>query len=211
MNTQNFSNLGVVLDEIPEEIFACLKNECKRIQQDWSAEPAGHTLAGSIKREYFLSDSVIREIEPYLIWLLEEYDKEYRYTPHTDSIKTEGRQWQWEVDTVWANFQQKHEFNPIHNHYGAMSFVIWVQIPYSLEQEQLASPEPDHYPKTVSCFQFVICNTLGEVMPLTIPVDREFEGKIMMFPAKMMHTVYPFYTSDDYRISISGNLKKTFR
>ena len=28
---------------------------------------------------------------------------------------------------------------------------------------------------------------------------------ILLFPSEMYHGVYPFYTSDDYRISVSGN------
>ena len=28
-----------------------------------------------------------------------------------------------------------------------------------------------------------------------------------MFDAEHTHEVYPFYTSDDYRITVSGNLK----
>ncbi len=26
-----------------------------------------------------------------------------------------------------------------------------------------------------------------------------------IYPAKQLHCVYPFYTSDEYRISVSGN------
>jgi hypothetical protein len=37
-------------------------------------------------------------------------------------------------------------------------------------------------------------------------VDKEWEGKIALFPAKLNHLVYPFYTSDEPRISISGNI-----
>jgi hypothetical protein len=40
----------------------------------------------------------------------------------------------------------------------------------------------------------------------TIDVDKSFEGKMLMFPNSAYHTVYPFYTSDDYRITVSGNL-----
>ena len=39
-----------------------------------------------------------------------------------------------------------------------------------------------------------------------LDVDNEYEGKIMMFPSSLVHCVYPFYTSDDYRISLSGNI-----
>ena len=38
-------------------------------------------------------------------------------------------------------------------------------------------------------------------------VDKSFEGKMLMFPSKQMHAVNPFYTSDGYRITVSGNLK----
>lgn len=206
MKTELFSNLGIVLDTVPAELFKLIKDDCARIQQGWRAEKANHTLAGAIEKEYFLSKDVETALEPYLIWLVEEYDKEYRYTQTLDTVKM--RPWHWRVDSIWANFQQRYEYNPIHNHYGAMSFVIWVNIPYDLEEEQAESHELNDYAKTVSCFQFVVCNSLGEVMPITIPVDKSFEGKLMMFPAKMMHTVYPFYTSDGYRISVAGNLKK---
>jgi hypothetical protein len=37
-------------------------------------------------------------------------------------------------------------------------------------------------------------------------VDNTWEGKMALFPADLNHIVYPFYTSEDYRISISGNV-----
>ena len=43
-----------------------------------------------------------------------------------------------------------------------------------------------------------------ETLPLFI--DKTWEGTIVMFPSWLNHSVYPFYTSDDYRISISGNI-----
>jgi len=37
-------------------------------------------------------------------------------------------------------------------------------------------------------------------------LDKSWEGTIIVFPAKMLHCVYPFYTSDGTRISLSGNV-----
>jgi len=37
-------------------------------------------------------------------------------------------------------------------------------------------------------------------------VENGWEGRVVMFPAKLLHVVYPFYTSNGYRISIAGNL-----
>ena len=48
---------------------------------------------------------------------------------------------------------------------------------------------------------------LGEPMFDSIPVDKSFEGKMLMFSASQYHAVYPFYTSDEERITVSGNLK----
>ena len=42
---------------------------------------------------------------------------------------------------------------------------------------------------------------------MAIDVDKSFEGKMLMFPAKLQHLVYPFYTSDKERITVSGNIK----
>ena len=37
-------------------------------------------------------------------------------------------------------------------------------------------------------------------------LDPSMEGYMVMFPSETQHCVYPFYTSDEERISISGNL-----
>ena len=37
-------------------------------------------------------------------------------------------------------------------------------------------------------------------------VDKSFEWKMVFFPARLNHGVNPFYTSDDHRVSISGNV-----
>ena len=58
-----------------------------------------------------------------------------------------------------------------------------------------------------SKLSFINTNTLGEIITHCVDVDKSFEGKMLMFNSIQSHMVYPFYTSDDYRITISGNLK----
>ena len=41
---------------------------------------------------------------------------------------------------------------------------------------------------------------------MALPVDKTWEGMMLMFPSKLHHSVYPFYTSDEKRISVSGNI-----
>jgi hypothetical protein len=40
-----------------------------------------------------------------------------------------------------------------------------------------------------------------------LPVDKTWENVIVLFPAGLTHSVSPFYSSDDYRISVAGNIK----
>ena len=105
---------------------------------------------------------------------------------------------------LWVNFQKKHEFNPIHKHSGVLSFVIWIDIPYKIEDEQYIKSD-----KSVSispgCFSFLYTDILGKIKPHLIPADCTYNNSMVLFPAGLNHCVYPFYTSDRYRISVAAN------
>jgi len=111
----------------------------------------------------------------------------------------------------WVNYMKKHEFNPLHNHDGIYSFVIFVNIPYDLTEEENyfadVSIKESKSEIQTSKFNFVNINPDGRIVSTIAQVDKSFEGKMFMFPASQFHIVYPFYTSDDYRITVSGNLK----
>ena len=47
--------------------------------------------------------------------------------------------------------------------------------------------------------------TLYDARSLSLLADQE--RVMLVFPAALQHAVYPFYTSDDYRISVSGNVR----
>ena len=108
------------------------------------------------------------------------------------------------LESVWINYQKKHEFNPMHNHGGLFSFVIFINIPYNLEDEDKFFPEKQD-PKT-SRLCFVVNSPMGVPEELAINVDQGIEGKMILFDAKLPHMVYPFYTSDGERITASGNV-----
>lgn len=111
----------------------------------------------------------------------------------------------------WINFQEKGEYNPLHDHGGDLSFVIWVQIPYNLQDEFDHPSCKNSNDKIASCFQFGnIQNMFTNDTENTIRVDQSYEGKAIIFHAGMQHQVYPFFTSERHRISISGNFSIIF-
>ena len=86
------------------------------------------------------------------------------------------------------------------------SFVIFIKIPYSLNKESkyFTINAGNNY---TSKFVFHVINKFGKIELWPLNVDKSFEGKIVFFPAPQVHEVFPFYTSDGYRITVSGNIK----
>ena len=113
-----------------------------------------------------------------------------------------SRQLKYSLDGFWVNYQRQYEFNPIHDHHGLLSFVVWMKIPYDLKKEQDLPFTSNTNEKVASCFSFIDCTGNTAV----IPVDKSYEGIMCLFPSTLKHMVYPFYTSKEYRISISGNI-----
>ena len=106
----------------------------------------------------------------------------------------------------WVNFQKQHEFNPLHNHSGLFSFVIFMKIPYDWrEQHELPFVKESNAP-VAGDFSFVYVDALGKIVPEDYKLDSSSEGIMLFFPAEMMHQVHPFYNCEEERITISGNI-----
>ena len=84
--------------------------------------------------------------------------------------------------------------------------MMFVDVPYQIEDEL------NMYPDTsASCsghFSFQFANMYGDLCEKFIPVDKLYNNKMFMFPSKLKHCVYPFYTSDEFRVTVSGNLER---
>ncbi len=201
---QTFNSFGYIIEDVPKEIMETLWKEVNEIQKDFDhASATNHTLAGNIQREYSLKDS-ISVVEPFAFNVAETYNELFKYNSNISVFKP-GRL-DFAVDTLWVNFQKKYEFNPAHTHLGLYSFVIYLQIPYDLNEELAASPGVNSNKNLASAFEFFYVNSFGKITKNPIFMDKTWEGKMLLFPAECMHEVHPFYTSDDYRISVAGNI-----
>jgi hypothetical protein len=112
------------------------------------------------------------------------------------------------LESIWVNFQKKGEFQPIHNHGGIFSFVIWMDIPYHCKDEaKLPSAKTSCKDPPGGNFTFVTANGINRGMNNhIIQMTPEMNGYCCFFPSDLTHQVYPFYTSDKDRITISGNI-----
>jgi len=108
---------------------------------------------------------------------------------------------------LWVNHQKQHEFNPPHNHRGTFSFVIFMKIPYHWkEQHALPISEYSNNP-CASDFQFIL-PTGGDhgLNTINIHLSSDDEGRMLFFPSRITHQVFPFYNCEEERITISGNI-----
>ena len=94
--------------------------------------------------------------------------------------------------------------------------MIFINIPYNLREEEkyfidiaekVAKGEENSVKIYTSKFAFLNTHYDGKVVNDVLNVDKSFEGKMILFSAKQLHQVFPFYTSDDYRITVSGNIR----
>ena len=111
------------------------------------------------------------------------------------------------LQSFWVNYQKQGEFNPLHDHSGVYSFVVWMKIPtrhFEQNKNPISLKSNSHL---ISTFQFHFLDILGGNSNHTYEMNPEMEGTILFFPAKLRHGVYPFYNCDEDRISISGNIR----
>ena len=83
-----------------------------------------------------------------------------------------------------------------------------MKIPYTWA-EQIKLPqfkELKHNDIKAGNFEFEYTDTLGDVLSNGFQLSPKLEGMMVFFPSRLRHCVYPFYGTDEPRISIAGNL-----
>ena len=197
---KSFPNLYYMESRISDDTLKLLKKEFNNIKKNKNKRKRHITdLTGNgVTFHYELSDKVEKIFINEVDSLIRKYAEETNYVK---SMCFLTKNVPLSLDKPWMNLQKKYEFIPNHIHDGVLSYSCWVNIPYDLEKELKNNEKLDY----ASLFQFSYSNILGAYANKLLPIDKTWEGKIIIFPAGLTHCVYPFYTSDGYRVSVSGN------
>ncbi len=194
---KNFGWLEVDLDDdIIQHIWSCAKGKRQSYKNN---------LVGHIESSYLLQDKNDylwkRVIKPCVDHYGQIYGRGHINVPIQEPLAPY-------LHNLWINYQNQHEFNPIHDHGGVYSFAAWLKIPYDFREqaENYNSKEVKMGSKFNGTFCFEYVNILGQPTTYAYPLDKSYEGKLLFFPSKLRHTVYPFYNCDEQRVSISGNV-----
>jgi hypothetical protein len=195
----NFPFWGTTLSD---ETLSPIRLEIDQIKSNFSnATSHNKNLVGNLDHSYELITSRQR-IEELVLPIFLKYIHDYDYKGLNNNPDFEL-----ELSRAWVNFQQRYEFNPCHAHDGDFSFIIWIDSPYSMEEEYAVAPGAKSVHFAPGCVSFHLTNTLGYISSHDFAVDKTYNNNMLLFPSTFVHSVNPFYSTDSYRISVSGNVE----
>ena len=175
-------------------VWRCIENKKKDYKKN---------LAGNISASYELMDRgdwfYLNTIMP----LIKTYDEEFGNLGRKAPVAATHP---YHLNNWWVNYQKQNEFNPVHNHSGVYSFVIWMKIPYDSKKQNLKDIARGSNNPQIGNFEFNYLDLLGERVGYDYKMNPNLEGTMLFFPSRLDHQVYPFYDCDEDRISVSGNI-----
>ena len=204
-------NYGYYLDITPKNVLDELKVQIDEIQNNFNIGTNWNEhLIGEIEHEYKIEAKYYTQ--EYIKHITEQIERESNYynsqLKGMDNIKKDRNAYL-DLSEMWVNYQKKHEYNPMHRHRGLYSFVIWYQIPYTFEEENNFTYKSPRNDTPHGGFSFIMPVMIRDKIDITytpINVDRDKQGYCVIFPSSLHHMVAPFYSSDEYRITVAGNV-----
>lgn len=193
-------NIPIYETKLPQKIVDRLWGYVNKAKENWNSHLAGNidkSLLLEDEDDYFMNNIVGPIANLYTI---NANSVDWINDTHTHGSKS------LKLSSLWVNFQNKHEYNPLHNHGGIVSFVVWMKIPTHWEDQHALPISANSNTPSASDFQFTYSDILGNHQDFQVKMGGYQEGWILVFPSQLRHQVYPFFECDEQRISISGNI-----
>jgi len=190
-------------EEIMENLWSIIDNSTKQIDGNTPAEDISKSefIETTYKWDWFY-ETVLKQLTEHLYY--KEWINFYKETVSKFMPPSE-----FYLKNLWVNYQKQHDFNPPHEHEGMFSFVIFMKIPTHWKEQHELSLMCNTF-RTIpaaSDFQFLLGYPNGRIDPIYIPLSPEDEGRMLFFPAWLQHQVFPFYGTEEKRITLSGNIQ----
>ena len=165
---------------------------------------ASGQLAGRIKKQTHLDDVISDTVK---VQILNHCSTFYEKTAGV-KIPLESIH----LDSIWSNIQEAREYNPIHQHTGNFSFVIYTR--NDLEDLSVEELQDNEYDNKIVDYenQKPLAGLIelfyggGNWMNWTSFTHVPKRGDILIFPSWLRHTVYAHYEAGKIRISVAGNV-----
>lgn len=164
----------------------------------------------------FDNNNKVIERTPYQEWALDDINKVFQTEILSPAIKHYVDIWGYPMtvrnshhpvpimNRIWCRISGKGEYQPLHSHQSIWTFIIWMNIPFEHEEEE-SGDAIELYPQAGNVAINYI-DSIGRLQEQPFRLGKKDEGTILLFPGDLKHVVYPHYTTDEYRISIAGDI-----
>ena len=191
--------IGKVGENVLQELDARIEETGGKPEFDASGQ-----LAGRIKKQTHLDDVISDTVK---VQILNHCSTFYEKTAY-QKIPLESMV----LDSIWSNIQEAREFNPVHQHTGNFSFVIYTR--NDLEDLSVEEIQDNEYDNKIVDYdnQKPLAGMIelfygeGNWMNWTSFTHIPKRGDILIFPSWLRHTVYAHYETGKIRISVAGNV-----
>jgi len=198
----------ILHDVLPKTLLEELLKITDSILEDVNKKSYNDTLIGEIVNEWGIPTSILEFnlFKDYIDELTLKYLASFAsHFPYEDGKvhRNLGRFAQHLQKSVlisaWFNDQKDNEYNPIHNHSGILSGVLYLKIP-----EYLPSRKRKDTDGTIT---FVANKQFENMTQNSFSIFPKV-GDIFLFPSSLLHQVYPFRTDDGKGIRRSMSFNK---
>ena len=192
-------------EDMPSLLYGTLpKHIYKELKQTRKTKKYNEALAGCLEQEHLLNLSDAPLFTNYALELAKYFFEETKYSPVIRELhQCLAKPAILNLQELWLNEQQPGEYNPLHNHGGLFSFVVYLDIPYNMSEQAKIDKQINRVLNGSTEF-FDPYNHFGKI--LTVEKDKH-EGLMVMFPAWVLHTVYPYKGNyEESRVTVSGNI-----
>ena len=191
--------IGKVGENVLQELDARIEETGGKPEFDASGQ-----LAGRIKKQTHLDDVISDTVK---VQILNHCSTFYEKTAGV-KIPLESIH----LDSIWSNIQEAREYNPIHQHTGNFSFVIYTR--NDLEDLSAEEIQDNEYDNKIVDYEnqkplaglIELFYGEGNWMNWTSYQHIPKRGDILIFPSWLRHTVYAHYEAGKIRISVAGNV-----
>ena len=191
--------IGKVGENVLQELDARIEETGGKPEFDASGQ-----LAGRIKKQTHLDDVISDTVK---VQILNHCSTFYEKTAGV-KIPLEAIH----LDSIWSNIQEAREYNPIHQHTGNFSFVIYTR--NDLEDLSVEELQDNEYDNKIVDYEnqkplaglIELFYGEGNWMNWTSFTHVPKRGDILIFPSWLRHTVYAHYETGKIRISVAGNV-----
>ena len=192
--------INQVDDNIVKELDARIEETGGKPEFDASGQ-----LAGRIKKQTHLDEVISESVKEDILKHCASF---YEQTSGGQELPLSTMS----LDSIWSNIQEAREYNPVHQHTGNFSFVIYTR--NDLEDLSVEELQDNEYDNKIVDYEnqkplaglIELFYGEGNWMNWTSFTHVPKRGDILIFPSWLRHTVYAHYETGKIRISVAGNV-----